>query len=87
MLGLEALLALLLLAVALLLARARQLQGKPALDCTPGSPEEQGAAYSGDSVLLVTAHPDDEAMFFSPTILSLTRHRVPVALLCLSNGK
>ncbi len=35
-------------------------------------------------VLLVTAHPDDEAMFFTPTLASL-RHR-KVHLLCLSNG-
>lgn len=38
-------------------------------------------------VLIVTAHPDDEAMFFGPTILSLTkRNDCDVYLLCLSNG-
>ncbi|XP_037038377.1 N-acetylglucosaminyl-phosphatidylinositol de-N-acetylase [Bradysia coprophila] len=39
-------------------------------------------------VLIVTAHPDDECMFFGPTILSLTQRREPctVYLLCLSNG-
>lgn len=38
-------------------------------------------------VLIVTAHPDDEAMFFGPTILSLTkRNDCNVYLLCLSNG-
>lgn len=38
-------------------------------------------------VLIVTAHPDDETMFFGPTILSLTRrYDCDVYLLCLSNG-
>lgn len=39
-------------------------------------------------VLIVTAHPDDECMFFGPTILSLTQRKEPctVYLLCLSNG-
>jgi len=38
-------------------------------------------------VLLVTAHPDDEAMFFAPTILRLTqRHDVNFFHVCLSNG-
>lgn len=39
-------------------------------------------------VLIVTAHPDDECMFFGPTILSLTQRNEPctVYLLCLSNG-
>jgi len=39
-------------------------------------------------VLIVTAHPDDECMFFGPTILSLTQRKDPctVYLLCLSNG-
>lgn len=37
-------------------------------------------------VLLVTAHPDDECMFFGPTILNLRSRNVPVTLLCLSTG-
>ena len=38
-------------------------------------------------VLLVTAHPDDEAMFFAPTILSLTPNRdISFFHVCLSNG-
>jgi len=38
-------------------------------------------------VLLVTAHPDDEAMFFAPTILRLTPRRdVSFFHVCLSNG-
>ncbi|KAI9004254.1 putative deacetylase LmbE-like domain-containing protein, partial [Gaertneriomyces semiglobifer] len=36
------------------------------------------------SVLLVIAHPDDECMFFAPTILGLKGAQVSV--LCLSNG-
>lgn len=32
----------------------------------------------------MTAHPDDEAMFFLPTIMSLQKYKIH--LLCLSNG-
>ena len=39
------------------------------------------------TALLVTAHPDDEAMFFSPLVLHLTAvQETRVALLCLSTG-
>jgi hypothetical protein len=38
-------------------------------------------------VLLVTAHPDDECMFFTPTILHFVNNGAKVAILCLSNGK
>ncbi|TPX68037.1 hypothetical protein SpCBS45565_g03337 [Spizellomyces sp. 'palustris'] len=38
------------------------------------------------SVLLVTAHPDDECMFFGPTIVQLIEHGAEVAVLCLSSG-
>ena len=40
-------------------------------------------------VLLVTSHPDDESMFFGPTLLNLCRTRAGaenVFLLCMSNG-
>lgn len=38
-------------------------------------------------VLFVIAHPDDECMFFAPTILKLTRSgQYDVFLLCLSSG-
>ena len=38
-------------------------------------------------VLLVTCHPDDETMFFGPTILSMTKNpSVSLFLLCMSNG-
>ncbi|XP_065123164.2 N-acetylglucosaminyl-phosphatidylinositol de-N-acetylase [Paramisgurnus dabryanus] len=36
--------------------------------------------------LVVTAHPDDECMFFAPTILNLIESKVAVHLLCLSTG-
>lgn len=40
---------------------------------------------AGPSALLVTAHPDDECMFFTPSIVAL-RDRVTLYLLCLSTG-
>ena len=44
-----------------------------------------GAPLSGGRALLVTAHPDDEAMFFAPAVLCLARS-VEVHILCLSSG-
>lgn len=38
------------------------------------------------AVLLVTAHPDDEAMFFAPTIHRLQQQGAAIQILCLSNG-
>jgi len=38
-----------------------------------------------NKLLLVIAHPDDEAMFFGPTLLSLSKS-FNVSILCLSNG-
>lgn len=39
-------------------------------------------------VLLVTAHPDDECMFFGPTIIALKkRSNCRIFLLCLSSGR
>jgi N-acetylglucosaminylphosphatidylinositol deacetylase len=42
----------------------------------------------GKRVLLLIAHPDDEAMFFAPTLLTLTRPELgnQVLILCLSSG-
>mgnify|MGYP002379823797 CR=1 FL=1 len=37
-------------------------------------------------VLLVIAHPDDEAMFFAPTLLALAHEQREVHVLCLSTG-
>lgn len=36
--------------------------------------------------LVLTAHPDDECMFFGPVIQSLLAHNVSVSALCLSQG-
>ncbi|XP_061197254.1 N-acetylglucosaminyl-phosphatidylinositol de-N-acetylase-like [Saccostrea echinata] len=41
---------------------------------------------SVQKVLIITAHPDDECMFFSPTIQSLINSGNFVHILCLSNG-
>ncbi|XP_061596079.1 N-acetylglucosaminyl-phosphatidylinositol de-N-acetylase [Cololabis saira] len=38
------------------------------------------------TALVVTAHPDDECMFFAPTIIRLVELNVCVHLLCLSEG-
>lgn len=39
-------------------------------------------------ICLLIAHPDDEAMFFSPTVLALTRPELEnhLKILCLSSG-
>ncbi|WFD39137.1 N-acetylglucosaminylphosphatidylinositol deacetylase [Malassezia japonica] len=37
-------------------------------------------------VLVVTAHPDDECMFFGPTLQALLAHNVSLSALCLSQG-
>lgn len=39
-------------------------------------------------ICLLIAHPDDEAMFFSPTVLALTRPELGnhLKILCLSTG-
>lgn len=40
-------------------------------------------------ICLLIAHPDDEAMFFAPTVLALTRPETGnhVKILCLSTGR
>lgn len=38
------------------------------------------------SIALVIAHPDDEAMFFTPLIASLVQQKRNIFVLCLSNG-
>ncbi|TGZ85413.1 LmbE-like protein [Ascodesmis nigricans] len=43
--------------------------------------------FTSKSIILLIAHPDDEAMFFSPTLLGLTSlPGVRVSVLCLSSG-
>jgi len=44
-------------------------------------------AIKSKNILLVTAHPDDESMFFAPTTLSLTKKfSIDLFHLCLSSG-
>lgn len=55
----------------------------------PPPPDWSSFAHHGASdvqALILTAHPDDECMFFSPTILSLRKQDVHVKSLCLSSG-
>jgi len=56
----------------------------------PREAREQGQPHLGLSssskLLLVTAHPDDETMFFAPLLLALRQRRSSVHILCLSNG-
>ncbi len=42
----------------------------------------------GKRICLLIAHPDDEAMFFAPTLLALTKPELDnhVKILCLSSG-
>lgn len=44
--------------------------------------------FHNKRICLLIAHPDDEAMFFSPTLLALTDERLGnhVKILCLSTG-
>lgn len=39
------------------------------------------------TALILTAHPDDEVMFFTPTILALLAAGWEVSALCLSTGQ
>ncbi|KAG5965870.1 hypothetical protein E4U58_002667, partial [Claviceps cyperi] len=45
-------------------------------------------ALRSKRICLLIAHPDDEAMFFAPTVLALTRPQTGnhVKILCLSTG-
>uniref|UniRef100_UPI00398F23FF N-acetylglucosaminyl-phosphatidylinositol de-N-acetylase n=1 Tax=Pristiophorus japonicus TaxID=55135 RepID=UPI00398F23FF len=53
----------------------------------PGAGQEPGPSPGpGAAALLVTAHPDDESMFFAPALLRLTARGLAVHLLCLSTG-
>ena len=42
----------------------------------------------GKRICLLIAHPDDEAMFFSPTVIALTAQKAAnhLKILCLSSG-
>ncbi|KAM6296593.1 N-acetylglucosaminyl-phosphatidylinositol de-N-acetylase [Aegotheles albertisi] len=80
--------AVLALLLALLLGGARRLRRRYAAGGARATPRGRGAAARADGVraLLVTAHPDDEAMFFAPTALGLARAGARPALLCCSAG-
>ncbi len=55
--------------------------------CLSRSPIRFKKPYGNKSVLLVIAHPDDECMFFTPTILMLQQVvDAEIHLLCLSTG-
>ncbi|XP_037228609.1 N-acetylglucosaminyl-phosphatidylinositol de-N-acetylase isoform X1 [Falco biarmicus] len=86
--GAAAALLLLLLLLALLLGGARRLRRRYATGGARASPRGRAAAARADGVraLLVTAHPDDEAMFFAPTVLGLGRAGGRAAVLCCSAG-
>ena len=60
------------------------------LKCVLNSSNGGAVAASGGAdvtALLITAHPDDECMFFAPTIIRLVELNATVRLLCLSTGK
>lgn len=42
--------------------------------------------HFGDTTLMVVAHPDDELMFFGPTIKNLLRYDKSLVILCLTHG-
>lgn len=53
----------------------------------PGEYEAAGTSPRPRRILLLTAHPDDECMFFAPTLLALKDHPMAeVYSLCLSIG-
>ncbi|CAH2986239.1 unnamed protein product [Chilo suppressalis] len=49
-------------------------------------PTRTRGALRAKRVLIVVAHPDDECMFFGPTIFRLCEQGADVYLLCLSSG-
>lgn len=63
------------------------------LNRPPPPPQFMPVLHNGNdtsrngTALFVTAHPDDEAMFFAPSILGLQTLGWDVAGLCLSSGK
>ena len=67
------------------LLRGRLKGGVTALSL---GPSHEGGGVKGIRALVVTAHPDDECMFFAPTILALTAEcACQPFLLCLSEGR
>ena len=54
--------------------------------CASVTPMLERRLPRASRVLLVTAHPDDEAMFFAPTLQGLKKNGCFISLLCLSTG-
>lgn len=73
-----------LVLLAVLLSGARRLRR---LTVAGGACADLRGRAGGVRVLLVTAHPDDEAMFFAPTVLGLGRAGARAAVLCCSAGE
>ena len=50
--------------------------------------QPESSPLKGRNILLVIAHPDDEVMFFGPTLVGITEpsRGNHVRILCLSNG-
>ncbi|KAI8823645.1 putative deacetylase LmbE-like domain-containing protein [Fimicolochytrium jonesii] len=46
----------------------------------------KGGSSVGKTALLLIAHPDDECMFFAPTVIELVKSGADVEVLCLSQG-
>jgi len=57
------------------------------MQSTPILQISSGVGSWSQRVLLVTAHPDDESMFFAPTLSLLLHRRADIHLLCLTNGE
>ncbi|KNE59824.1 hypothetical protein AMAG_05280 [Allomyces macrogynus ATCC 38327] len=65
---------------------AHKILGPTLAESSSGSPRPKHFDAS-DRILLVIAHPDDECMFFGPTVVALARgHRALVHVLSLSTG-
>ncbi|KAK9448223.1 putative deacetylase LmbE-like domain-containing protein [Limtongia smithiae] len=54
--------------------------------CRASSAEALAVHFAGKTVALVIAHPDDEAMFFGPTLSALRGQVTGMKILCLSTG-
>lgn len=56
--------------------------------CAVGLVQSSFPKLRNKRICLLIAHPDDEAMFFAPTVLALTRPETGnhVKILCLSTG-
>ena len=73
--------------------RGRLTAGKPQRGVTTLlalnlGPSREGGGVESVRALVVTAHPDDECMFFAPTILALSAEcSCQPFLLCLSKGR